>query len=199
MTATYTFDIFSSLDGFGSASPDSDWSGYWGKQGPELLDHRLGLYSEEQRMIFGENTYRAFARMLSAATAGSDVHDAWVTKMRHLPTTVISNTLDEPLDWPDATLAPGDAVEVVARLKEESSVPLRSHGCISMNHALMAAGLVDRIQVTVYPVITGQTGTDPIFPDSNDFDLELIESHTLDGDIQELTYRPTLHEGQPRP
>jgi dihydrofolate reductase len=198
MTATYTFDIFSSLDGFGSASPDSDWSGYWGKQGPELLDHRLGLYSEEQRMIFGANTYRAFARMLSAATADSDVHDAWVTKMRHLPTTVISNTLDEPLDWPDATLAPGDAVEVVARLKEESSVPLRSHGCISMNHALMAAGLVDRIQVTVYPVITGQTGTDPIFPDSNDFDLELIESHTLDGDIQELTYRPTLHEGQPR-
>jgi hypothetical protein len=26
-----------------------------------------------------------------------------------------------------------------------------------------------------------------------DFDLELIECRTLDRDIQELTYRPTLH------
>jgi hypothetical protein len=26
-----------------------------------------------------------------------------------------------------------------------------------------------------------------------DFDLELIESRTLDGNIQELIYRPTLH------
>jgi len=52
MAATYTFDVFSSLDGFGSAS-GGDWGGYWGKQGPELLDHRLALYSEEQRMSSG--------------------------------------------------------------------------------------------------------------------------------------------------
>ena len=39
MTATYTFDVFSSLDGYGAAG--GDWTGYWGKQGPELLDHRL--------------------------------------------------------------------------------------------------------------------------------------------------------------
>ena len=52
----------------------------------------------------------------------------------------------------------GDAVDVVARLKKESEVPLRSHGSLSMNRALMAAGLVDRVQVTLFPVITGQTG-----------------------------------------
>jgi hypothetical protein len=86
MTATYTFDVFSRLDGFGSHS-GGDWGGYWGKQGPELLDRRLAVYD----------------------------------------------------------------AEVVARLKEESDVPLRSH------------------------------------------DLELIERRTLDGSIQELIYRPTLH------
>ena len=100
--------------------------------------------------------------------------------------------LEEPLDWQDATVASGDAVDVVARLKEESDVPLRSHGSLAMNRALMAAGLVDRVQVTLFPVITGQTGLDPIFQGAADFDLELIESRTLDGDIQELTYRPTL-------
>ena len=61
MTATYTFDVFSSLDGFGSAS-GGDWGGYWGKQGPELLDHRLPLYSEEQRMVFGDHHLSAIRR-----------------------------------------------------------------------------------------------------------------------------------------
>jgi dihydrofolate reductase len=192
MTATYTFDVFSSLDGYGSVS-GGDWGGYWGKQGPEFLDHRLTQYGGEQRMVLGANTYRAFARMLASSTEESEVRDAWVTEMRNLPATVVSTTLEGPLDWPDATLVSGDAVDVVARLKEESEVPLRSHGSLSMNRALLAAGLVDRVQVTLFPVITGQTGAEPIFQGAADFDLELIESRTLDGDTQELIYRPTLH------
>ena len=103
MTATYTFDVFSSLDGFGSADSSSNWTGYWGKQGPELLDRRLALYSEEQRMVFGANTHRAFARMLASSTEDSDVRDAWVTRMRSLPATVVSTTLEDPLDWPEAS------------------------------------------------------------------------------------------------
>jgi dihydrofolate reductase len=191
MTATYTFDVFSSLDGYGSAG--GDWTGYWGKQGPELLDHRLALHDEDQRMVFGANTYRAFARMLAASTEDSEVRDPWVTRMRNLPATVVSTTLEGPLDWPDATLVSGDAVDVVRRLKEDSEVPLRSHGSLSMNRALMAAGLVDRVQVTLFPVITGETGQEPIFGGAADFDLELVENRTLDGHIQELVYQPTLH------
>ena len=191
MTATYTFDVFCSLDGFGAAG--GDWTGYWGKQGPELLDHRLSLYREKQRMVFGANTYRAFAQMLASSTEESEVRDPWVTRMRNMPATVVSSTLEGKLDWPDATVARGDAVDVVARLKEESDVPLRSHGSLSMNRALMAAGLVDRVQVTLFPVITGETGLDPIFRGAADFDLELLETRTLDGRTQELVYRPTLH------
>ncbi|MGP4115486.1 dihydrofolate reductase family protein [Streptomyces sp. 4N509B] len=191
MAATYTFDVFSSLDGYGAAG--GDWTGYWGKQGPELLDHRLALYEAEQRMVFGATTYRAFARMLASGGEEFGVRDPWVDRMRSLPATVVSTTLEGPLDWPDATVAWGDAVDVVARLKEESRVPLRSHGSLSMNRALMAAGLVDRVQVTLFPVITGRTGLDPVFRGGADFDLELVESRTLDGDVQELVYRPTLH------
>src|SRR3954451_19813146 len=140
MTATYTFDVFSSLDGYGAAG--GDWTGYWGKQGPELLDHRLGLYDTTQRMVFGANTFRLFAGMLASSTEESEVRDPWVTRMWNMPATVVSTTLKEPLDRPDATVVSGDAVEVVARLKQESEVPLRSHGSLSMNRALMAAGLV---------------------------------------------------------
>jgi dihydrofolate reductase len=191
MTTTYTFDIFSSLDGYGSHH--GDWGGYWGKQGPELLERRLALYDDEQRMVFGANTYREFAQMVASSTEDSEVWDPWVTRMRSLPATVVSSTLKEPLDWPDATLVSGDAVDVVARLKQESDVPLRSHGSLSLNRTLMAAGLVDRVQVTLFPVITGHTGQAPIFQGAVDFDLELVEHHTLDGNTQELIYQPTLH------
>ena len=198
MTATYTFDIFSTLDGYGSYGPDGDWGGYWGKQGPELLDHRLALYDHEQRMVFGANTFRQFGEMLGSSAEASGV-DGWNARMREMPATVVSSTLEGPLDWPNATLVSGDAVDVVARLKEESEVPLRSHGSLSLNRSLLAAGLVDRVQVTLFPVITGKTGTDPIFQGAADFDLELLESRTLDGHTLELIYRPTLHSPDSRP
>jgi len=194
MTATYTFDVFSSLDGFASIS-GGDWGGYWGKQGPELLERRYALYDGPQRMVFGANTYRQFVKLLGSIAEEPTVGDPWVGRMRGLPATVISSTLEGPLDWPDATVVSGDAIDVVARLKAESDVPLRSHGSLSLNRALMAAGLVDRIQLTIFPVITGQTGVEPIFEGAADFDLELLESQRLDGHTMELVYRPTLHRG----
>ena len=131
--------------------------------------------------------------MLSTATDDSEVRDPWVSAMVALPLVVVATTLHEPLDWPDATVVSGDAVDVVARLKEESDVPLRSHGSLAMNMALLAAGLVDRVQVTIFPVISGRTGADPIFEGAGDFDLELLETRTLDGHTQELVYRSALH------
>ena len=191
MTATYTWDIFCSLDGYGSHH--GDWGGYWGKQGPELLEHRDAQYVDGLRMVLGATTYREFVQMRGSSADGSGVEDAWVTRMRSAPLTVVASSLEEPLDWPDATVMRGDPADIVARLKEESDVPLRSHGSLSLNWALMAAGLVDRLQVTVFPVITGRTGNDPILGGAGDFDLELLESRTLDGRTQELVYRPTPH------
>ena len=190
MTATYTFDVLCTLDGFGSYGEAGDWGGYWGKHGPEFLDRRLEQYSADQRMVLGANTFRQFTEMLGAIPDAE--LDPVNSRMKRLPTTVLSSTLQTPLDWPDAHVVRGEAVEVVARLKEQSDVPLRSHGSLSVNRALMAAGLVDRVQVTVFPVISGRTGTDPVFAGAADFDLELLESRTLDGRTQELVYRPRL-------
>ncbi|WP_280495035.1 dihydrofolate reductase family protein, partial [Nocardia farcinica] len=101
--------------------------------------------------------------------------------------------LPPPPPAPPPPRAPAHAVDIVARLKAESDLPLRSHGSLSMNRALMAAGLVDRVQVTIFPVITGRTGEAPIFRGAEDFDLELLDSRTFDNRIQELIYRPTRH------
>jgi dihydrofolate reductase len=144
-------------------------------------------------MVLGATTFRQFLDAMGPSAAESKVDDPVNTRIRELPTTVVSTTLQGPLTWPDATLESGDAVDVVARLKEESAVPLRSNGSVAMNRSLMAAGLVDLVQVTIFPVITGRTGVDPVFHGAADFDLELVESRTLDGHTLELSYRPTLH------
>lgn len=190
MTASYTFDIFSTVDGY---SNSRSFGGYFGKQGPEFLQHRFDQFGEEQRLVLGANTFRGMVSMLASSSEGSEARDPWVTRMRNLPTTVVSNTLQGPFDWPDATVLSGDPVEAIAQLKKESDVPLRSHGSLTLNRALLAAGLVDRVQVTLFPVITGRGGVDRIFEDAAELDLELIETHTFDGHTQELIYRPTLH------
>lgn len=190
MTATYTFDVFTSLDGHASYGPPGDWGGYWGKQGPEFLAHRLAAYQGDQRMVFGGKTFGEFLQMLPAI--GDDERDPWLNRMLGFPATVVSSTLRGPFDWPDATVISGDAVQTVRRMKDESDVPIRSHGSLSLNRALMAAGLVDRIQITIFPVVSGQTGDEPVFAGTGDFDLDLLEACTLDGRIQELHYRPTL-------
>ncbi|MEV0355419.1 dihydrofolate reductase family protein [Nocardia sp. NPDC050697] len=191
MTATYTFDVYSTLDGFASYDEHGDWGGYWSKEGPEFLAHRAEVLGPDQRMVLGATTFRQFTRLLGPIDPAE--LDPVNARMRSMPTTVVSRTLPGTGDWPDATLVPGDAVRVVADLKAASPVPLRSHGSLSLNRSLLAAGLIDRVQVTIFPVLSGHTGAERIFAGVGDYDLELLASRTFDGRIQELTYRPTPH------
>jgi dihydrofolate reductase len=192
MTASYTWDVFSTLDGYGSYGPEGDWGGYWSKQGPELLAHRASLFDTPQRMVVGATTFRENAEIL-LRSADPHNQDEWNRRTLRMPATVISSTLHDTLGWPDATVVSGDPGEIVTRLKEESDVPLRSQASLSLNRSLMAAGLVDRIEVTIFPVISGRTGTSPVLAGAGDFDLELLESRTFDGRSQLLVYRPTAH------
>lgn len=197
MTATYTWDVFMTLDGFGSYNAKGDWGGYWGKQGPGFLARRAAQYSDAMRLVLGANSFRMFQHYLGPLTRDSESSDPVNTRMKFLPTTVISSTLPAEVDWPDATVERGNPIDVVTRLKDESPVPLRSHGSPMLNRTLMAAGLIDLVQVTIFPVISGLTGDAPIFAHAADFDLELLDSVLLDGSIHEITYRPTLHSRSP--
>lgn len=193
MTTTYTWDVFSTLDGYGSyamTTNDVEWGGYWGRQGSELLDRRAELFATPQLMVYGATTFREVAPVLAAGTDPNAL-DEWNVRLLRMPAVVMSSTLHDTLGWPDASIEDGDAVEAVRRLKESSQIPLRSQASLSLNWALLAAGLVDRIQITVFPVISGRTGISPILAGVGDFDLELLDNRVLDGRTLELTYRPS--------
>ena len=182
--ATYTVDLFMTLDGFGSGPV-----GYWGKAGPELEERQARVFfgGDQETLVLGAGTYRLMAGF--AAERGRDpAFDALTARDK----IVISRTLKEPLDWANTTLIAEDAVDAVKHLRVESPLPLRSHGSISMNKALLAAGLVDRLEVMVFPVITGESGSDPILSGLPDIDLELVDTQLLDGRMQQLSYIPTV-------
>ncbi|HXG40368.1 MAG TPA: dihydrofolate reductase family protein [Candidatus Limnocylindrales bacterium] len=186
--ATLTVDFFMSLDGNGSAH---GWPGYWGKEGPELRDYLVRKYAQEQVLVYGATTFRLFREFV----VGYD--EPYYDRLNALPKIVFSRTMREPLGWSNSRVISEDAVTAMARLKHETDTPMRSHGSISLNRALLAAGLVDFLEVTVFPAITGRAGYAALFQDGPEFDLELVESTVLDGRTLKLVYVPQLHTGMP--
>jgi len=74
---------------------------------------------------------------------------------------------------------------------------LRTLGSLTLCRSLLAAGVVDRFRVVVFPVITGVTGRDRIYDAYPDVALELVANRTFDGRLQLLEYVPTVLNGPP--
>jgi len=184
VSTTLTVDFFCSLDGYGAAE---GWPGYWGKEGPEVIEDRVRTFAQEQVLVFGATTFRQFRKFVTL------FDEPYYDSLDEVPKIVFSRTLEEPLGWNNSTVISEDAVTAIERLKRTTDIPMRSHGSISLNRALLAAGLVDRIEVMMFPAITGRAGYASLFQGGAEFDLELLESTVLDGRTQKLVYAPHLH------
>lgn len=189
MSTTLTVDFFMSLDGYGSAE---GWPGYWGKEGPELRQDRVDTFERDQVLVLGATTFREFSRFVK------DYDEPYYDRLNGLRKIVFSRTID-PADpgWENSTVLAEDAVTAVRRLKETTDTPLRSHGSVSLNRALLAAGVVDRLEVMVFPAVTGKAGYASLFHGGAEFDLELVETTVLDGRTLKLVYEPTVHGAIP--
>jgi dihydrofolate reductase len=187
--STLMVDFIISLDGYGAAE---GWPGFWGMEGPEYLAF-IGDSSEVQHTtLMGATTYRLmhdFAKQMP--------DDPGMAGMGEMPKIVFSSTLKEPLEWANSELVSGDAVEAVRKMKESADRPLRTLGSVALSRSLLAAGLVDRFRVVLFPVITGATGKARIFDDYPDVRLDLVEARTFDGRLQLLDYVPTVLDGPP--
>jgi hypothetical protein len=85
----------------------------------------------------------------------------------------------------------------VRAMKIEGSGLLSTIGSVSLCGSLLRAGLVDRVRVVMFPVITGATGAERIYDGYPDVTLEMIDHRTFDGSIQLVEYRPTVLEHPP--
>ena len=140
----------------------------------------------------GATTYR---EMYGYAAEMPD--DPGLAAMTAMPKVVFSSTLERPLSWANTELVDGAAVEAVQDMKRRDSRPLRTVGSISLCRSLLEAGLVDRLRVVVFPVITGATGKDRLFDGYPDIALDLVDSRMFDGRLQLLEYVATVLDGPP--
>jgi dihydrofolate reductase len=182
-------DFITSLDSYGTAT---DWPGYWGMEGPEYLAWLREVGAQEHITLMGATTYRELAGYAAAMP-----DDPGLAAMTAMPKTVFSSSLQPPLSWANTELVSGDAVEAVRELRQRESRPLRTVGSIRLCRALLEAGLVDRLRVVIFPVITGATGLQRLFNGYPDITLDLVGTRTFDGRLQLLEYVPTVLDGPP--
>ena len=145
----------------------------------------------------GRKHLPADVRHVGGGPGFSEEEGASLTGLAAVPKVVFSSTLQGPLGWPNSKLVSGDAVEAVGEMKGKGSGPLSTLGSLSLCRSLLAAGLVDRFRLVVFPVITGRTGRERIYDGYPDVALEMVDSRTFDGRLQLLEYIPTILDGPP--
>ena len=174
-------DLFITLDGYASGEGAPAYFGYPGPELERWVDEHLAM---PQVLLMGRVTYEALLAIAqNHPVEGPD-------RMSELPKVVFSRTLREPLAWDNSRVAKADLVEEVRMLKAESDAPLRTIGSLSVVKGLLEARMVDRLRLTVFPLILGSTGQEPVFARLPDIHLELVGTEVLDARLVTLEYRP---------
>lgn len=109
--------------------------------------YQLRLLEQATGLVLGRATYEGFAATWPTMTG--DLAD----RINSLPKHVASTTLTETT-W-NAEVLPGDAIDAVAKLKESSDGTLVKYGNGSFSRALVEAGLLDELHLSISPFVAG--------------------------------------------
>jgi dihydrofolate reductase len=140
------------LDGF-MAGPDNDLE--FMVHDPELGDEFTGeLVAVADLQIWGSKSFTPSGAYWTAADGDLA---AW---MNQTPKVVLSSDSSlEVSSWANSTLAAGDGVEQVRRLKEASGGSLVVFGGVQTVRSLVAADLVDEYWLKLNPTVVGRGGS----------------------------------------
>jgi dihydrofolate reductase len=177
---------FTSLDGVMQAPGGEEGYAHSGWVGPHFTDE-LGAYKQEEQdaadvLLLGRVTYESFYG------AWPDRDGPMADKINTMKKVVVSSTLGSS-PWENTTVVDGDVAARVAELKDDADGPVLVAGSRSLAHLLLREGLVDQLNLQVFPVILGSGLR--IFPDTPDaLALTLASSRTLDNGVLLQSYRP---------
>jgi dihydrofolate reductase len=173
------------------AAPDEDRRGGFegGGWAPPYFDQVMGDWAAEGMarggaMLFGRRTFEQFASFWS--TQPDDNPFAAVLNNRQKY--VASRTLEEPLSWRNSTLLQGDAMEAVAKLKEQPD-DLVVLGSGALVRSLMRADLVDEYVLLIHPLVIG-SGRHLFSDGGPSAELRLVDTKTTTTGVVIATYQP---------
>jgi dihydrofolate reductase len=133
-----------SLDGV-AEKPDgffADWD-----EGMEA--NLAAVIATQDTVVLGRHSYDEWAEYWP----GSDI-EPFASFINEVPKQVATSTpLDK--DWAGASVVAGDVVDVVREMKGRTGADIGVHASISVARALLAAGVVDELQLVVAPAVAG--------------------------------------------
>jgi dihydrofolate reductase len=181
-----------SLDGVmqSPAAPDEDPRGGFERGGwaapyfdQVMADVAAEGMAKDGAILFGRRTFEQFASFWP--TQPDDNPFAAVLNNRQKY--VASRTLEEPLSWRNSTLLEGDAMEAVAKLKEQRD-DLVVLGSGVLVQSLMRANLVDEYVLLIFPLVLGSGRR--LFTDGGaSAALRLVDSKTTTTGVVIATYQ----------
>ena len=122
-------------------------------------------------LLFGRWTYEKMASFWPTQPEDNMIRQVMTRATKY----VVSNTLQEPLEWENTVVLTGDAVETVAGLKEREDRNIVLLGSAELIHALLPAGLIDALLLTIHPLVLGSGKR--LFPGGGALThFELVES-----------------------
>jgi transposase len=164
---------FMSLDG---VMEEPRWTfEYWND---EIANFKGEESSASDALLLGRVTYQGFAAAWPQSKAeGADYFNS-VRKY------VVSETLEEPLEWNNSTLIRDNIVEQITSLKQQDGEDITVHGSAT----LVQHDLVDGYRLLVYPVVLGKGKR--LFRESIPATLNLLESQSFSSGVVALVYEP---------
>jgi dihydrofolate reductase len=184
--------VFQSLDGIMQApgGPDEDttsgfkyggWSfHYW----DESLEEPFGkVINADYDLLLGKRTYDIFA-----AYWPHNQEMEIGARFQRINKYVLTHS-DEPLGWEHSHRLSGDTTEAVAELKRSEGRDLLIQGSSTLYPPLLAAGLIDRLILMIFPVVLGKGKS--IFDGSKVAEaLKLVDHRVSDKGVLFLNYEP---------
>ncbi len=182
--AKITASLFIALDGVVEVG-NGEWHfPYFSDEMGAAVDAGQGA---ADTMLFGRTTYDSFAGAWPERELAGEEDAAFAKKLGDMRKIVVSNQ-DLEFTWRNSEQLHGDLVETVTELKEQPG-HIALSGSVSVVRQLLAAGLVDELQLFVHPIAVGEgarlfDGSLPTIP------LKLITSQAFETGVLNLVYGP---------
>lgn len=170
---------FMTLDGV-IESPNL-WSfPYWNDEIAKFKDEEI---KAADALLLGRVTYDGFAK----AWPDKKDEEGFADRMNNYPKYVVSKSL-EKLAWNNTHVLNDNFAQEIAKLKEEEGKDILVYGSGQLVTALLELGLVDQLQLLVYPIVLGKGKK--LFHEDHETKLELKESKTFETGVVLLVYEP---------
>jgi dihydrofolate reductase len=170
--------LFISLDGV-VESPE-EWTGPYFND--EVGQAVAALMTPHDAMLLGRVTYQGFAAAFGGQSGGM------ADQMNSTPKFVVSRTLTSA-DWQNSTLISDDVAGQISDLKQRPGGNIGMSGSSALVSWLLRHGLLDQLDLLVFPVVIG-AGKRLFSEPDGQVPLTLTGSESFSTGVVHLSYAP---------